>query len=93
MNYKSIAEYQQAQRSKATELSKGQQAEIDANSLEALQQEAQRLEALHTELCAEHGDSGSIRQKLEETWQKIEDLKELQGSPDSDQTEGSPCEV
>lgn len=52
MNYKSIAEYQQAQRSKATELSKGQQPEIDANSLEALQQEAQRLEALHTELCA-----------------------------------------
>jgi hypothetical protein len=93
MNYKSIAEYQEAQRSKAIEPSKGQQPEIDGNSLEALQQEAQRLEALHTQLCAEHGDSGSIRQKLEETWQKLEDIKELQESPDSDQTEGSPCEV
>ncbi len=73
-NYKSVDAYvQRKSHLKAVQEAKAKLPEAQAK--------VARLRALHSELCKEYGDSGSVRQQLEEAEDYINKLKEVLKQP------------
>jgi hypothetical protein len=68
-NYKSIAAYQQAK-------SRPSIVQETKNKLQEAQAKVVRLRTLHSKLCKEFGDSGNVRQQLENAENELEVLKQ-----------------
>ncbi|HEY9638528.1 MAG TPA: hypothetical protein V6D14_34410 [Coleofasciculaceae cyanobacterium] len=68
-NYKSVAAYTQTKsRLKAVQEAKAKLPEAEAKLT--------RLRVLHSQLCKEFGDSGNVRQQLEDAENQLDKLKE-----------------
>lgn len=68
-NYKSVAAYMQAKsQHKAVQEAK--------DNVQKAQAKVVRLRTLHSQLCKAFGDSGNIRQQLENAENELETLKE-----------------
>ena len=67
-NYKSLIQYQQAK-------AKAESQEAYQNKIALAQERVDRLTSLHVQLCRMHGDSGSVRQQLEDADSHLEELK------------------
>jgi two-component sensor histidine kinase len=67
-NYKSVEAYQTAK-------TKSQNQEAKQQAITLAQNRVNQLSSLHSQLCNQHGDSGSVRQQLEDAESHLEGLK------------------
>ena len=68
-NYKSVTAYQQAK-------SRHSFVQEAKDKLQEAQAKVARLRTLHSQLCKEFGDSGNVRQQLENAENELEVLKQ-----------------
>jgi hypothetical protein len=68
-NYKSLTQYQQAK-------AKAESKEAYQERIALAQERVDQLLSLHVQLCRMHGDSGSVRQQLEDADNHLESLKQ-----------------
>lgn len=67
-NYKSVEDYQSAK-------AQSQNQEARQLTITLAQNRVNHLLSLHIQLCRMHGDSGSVRQQLEDAESYLESLK------------------
>lgn len=67
-NYKSVEAYQSAK-------TKSQNQEAKQRAIALAQNRVSQLSTLHSQLCNQHGDSGSVRQQLEDAESYLESLR------------------
>ncbi|MBD1807895.1 hypothetical protein H6F98_20925 [Microcoleus sp. FACHB-SPT15] len=73
-NYKSVDDYTQRKaRLKAVQDAQAKLPEVKAR--------VERLRKLHSELCKKCGDSGSVRQQLEDAENSLEELQKVLKQP------------
>ncbi len=67
-NHKSLEDWEAAKAERQANQAK-------AEFIPKLEAEVKRVGEVHAQLCEQHGDSGSVRQRFESLSQQLEDLK------------------